>query len=98
MEESIQRESFEINFDKAANFVKNHPNLFDNEHKLQFYGLYKLAKVGKCNTDRPGGLLNWERKSMWDSWNSLSKKNIKNPHLMYVDYLTGLVEDWEEQV
>ena len=29
MEESIQRESFEINFDKAANFVKNHPNLFN---------------------------------------------------------------------
>ena len=42
---------------QTANFVQNHPNLFDNEHKLQFYGLYKLAS-GKCNTDRPGGLLN----------------------------------------
>ena len=98
MEESMEREPFEIMFDKAANFVKNNPDLFKDEYKLQLYGLYKLAKVGKCNTPRPGGLLNWERKSMWDSWSSLSEKNIKNPHIMYVDYLTSLVEDWEERV
>lgn len=98
MEESMERESFEITFDKAANFVKNHPDLFDNTHKMHFYGLYKLAKVGKCNIDRPGGLLNWERKSMWDSWSSLSEKNIKDPYTMYIDYLTALIDDWETQV
>lgn len=97
MVESIEMEDFEIAFKKASNFVKNHQELFDNTHKMHFYGLYKLAKVGKCNTDRPGGLFNWERKSMWDSWSSLSEKNIKNPHNMYVDYLTGLIEDWETQ-
>tara|TARA_Y100001958_G_C20983166_1_gene373546 strand:+ start:441 stop:740 length:300 start_codon:yes stop_codon:yes gene_type:complete len=97
-EESIVREDFEISFDKAAKYVKNNSNLFENDHKLKLYGLYKLSTVGKCNICRPGGLLNWERKEMWDNWNSLSEKNIKNPKKMYVDYLTSLVDDWDNQM
>ena len=95
MGESIEMEDFEIAFEEASRFVKANPSLFNDEQKLRLYGLYKLAKVGKCNVEKPGGLFNWERKAMWDSWSSLSEKNIKNPHNMYVDYLTGLIEDWQ---
>jgi diazepam-binding inhibitor (GABA receptor modulator, acyl-CoA-binding protein) len=95
-EESIEREDFEINFDKAARFVRKNETLLSKEQKLKLYALYKQSTIGDCNTDRPGGFLSWERKSMWDEWNALKEKNIKNPKQMYVDYLNSQVKNWEE--
>jgi diazepam-binding inhibitor (GABA receptor modulating acyl-CoA-binding protein) len=95
-EESIQREDFEVDFDKAARFVRKNESLLSQEQKLKLYALYKQSKIGNCNTNRPSGMFNWERKAMWDEWNSLKEKNIKNPKQMYVDYLTSQVKDWEE--
>ena len=42
-------------------------------------------------------MFQWKRKEMWKAWKELGDKNIKNPHQMYVDYLTSIVEDWETQ-
>ncbi|KAI9104721.1 acyl CoA binding protein-domain-containing protein [Phlyctochytrium arcticum] len=39
-----------------------------NEEKLQFYGLYKQATTGKCNTPRPG-IFDVVGRSKWDAWN-----------------------------
>jgi acyl-CoA-binding protein len=94
-EESITREDFEINFDKAAAYVKNNPNVFNTDQALKLYGLYKLSLTGKCNIERPSGLFtSIKRQSMWDAWNDVSQKNIKNPKQMYVDYLTELQPLW----
>lgn len=41
-----------------------------NDDKLVFYGLYKQATIGKCNTQRPG-MLDFVGKKKWDSWNAL---------------------------
>ena len=97
-EESIQREDFELLFDKAVKYAREHRDELEkktnNEQRLNFYSLYKQATVGNCNTDRPGGLFNWERKAMWDAWDQLKYKFIKNPKKMYVDYLTNFMPDW----
>jgi diazepam-binding inhibitor (GABA receptor modulator, acyl-CoA-binding protein) len=97
-EESMQREDLELLFDKAVKYARDEKDTISskvtNEQKLNFYALYKQATVGDCNTERPGGLFNWERKSMWDSWNELKFKFIKNPKKMYVDYLTSIMSDW----
>ena len=94
-EESIQREDFEIAFDKACKFVQKNPTLFEEPQMLKLYGLFKLATVGKCNVPEPS-MFSWKRKEMWKVWKDLESKNIKNPHQMYVDYLTSLVENWED--
>ncbi len=84
----------DILFSDACNYVKEYIESFSDEQKIKFYALYKQSKVGDCNTERPGGLFNWERKKMWDEWEALKEKNIKDPQQMYVDYLSGIRSDW----
>ena len=84
----------DILFDDACNYFKEHIEDFSDEQKIKFYALYKQSIIGDCNTDRPGGLFNWERKKMWDEWDSLREKNIKDPKQMYLDYLSGIRSDW----
>ena len=94
-EESIQREDFEINFDLACKYVKNNAQEKLNEEQiLKLYGLYKLAKFGKCDTECPSFLF-YKRQKMWSAWNSMSQKDIKNPMKMYVDYLSEQVPEWK---
>ena len=95
MEESIVREQFEVDFEKASGFVRKNSNIIKDEHKLKFYGLYKLSTVGECNTERPSGLfVSYQKQSMWDSWKDVSTKDIKNPKQMYVDFLTSILPNW----
>ncbi len=45
---------------------KEGPKLSNNE-KLVFYGLYKQATVGKCNTKQPGRL-DLVARAKYDAW------------------------------
>ena len=95
----MQAEQYEILFDKAVSYIRTkdkNANLTD-EQKLNIYALYKQSTVGNCNIERPGGLFNWERKSMWDAWKALEEKNIKNPKKMCVDYVTSLFKYWQSE-
>ena len=85
-----------MEFETAKKFLKDVTNKLTNEQKLKFYALYKQSTVGNCNTERPTGFFSWERKSMWDAWNDLEIKNIKEPQKMYVAYLDGIFPDWRE--
>lgn len=81
-------------FSDACLYVKEHIDSFSDEEKVNLYALYKQSTVGDCNVERPGGLFNWERKKMWDTWKKLKEKNIKNPKQMYIDYLSGIRDNW----
>lgn len=94
-DETMHEEPNPITYKKATEFVKQNTNLFNNEQKLKLYALFKQSTVGNCNTEKPGGLFNWERKSMWEEWNNLKFKNILYPKQMYVDYLESQVPGWE---
>ena len=39
-----------------------------NDQKLSFYGLFKQAKAGDCNTQQPGRL-QVKNRSKWNAWN-----------------------------
>ncbi len=84
----------DVLFSDACCYVKKNIESFSDEQKVNFYALYKQSTVGNCNTERPGGLFNWERKKMWDTWNELKDKNIKDPRQMYIDYLSGIRNNW----
>jgi len=56
-------------FTKAANEVRQLKSSPTDEEKLNVYALFKQAKEGDCNIDRPGGLMNFEAKAKWDAWN-----------------------------
>tara|TARA_B110000967_G_scaffold201449_1_gene238748 strand:- start:1275 stop:1565 length:291 start_codon:yes stop_codon:yes gene_type:complete len=96
MSESIEMEDYEKEFIEASLFVKKNPSIFNDEQKLKLYALYKQSTIGNCNVDKPGGIFNWERKSMWDAWKDLESKNILNSKQMYVDYLVNNKPTWSQ--
>jgi len=83
-------------FEKARTYLSKYKDMLSDEQKLKIYALYKQSTVGNCNIERPGGIFNWERKSMWDAWKDLESKNIKNPKKMYVDYITSIFPSWNK--
>jgi len=73
-------------FDKAAEDIKNY-NL-DNTQKLELYGLYKQAKFGNCNTQKPGWFDNTVNRYKWDKWNSfkgMKKEEAMRKYIRIVD-------------
>ena len=69
------------NFDFAVNQIRNSKQTKSgsptNEQKLKFYGLYKQATLGKCNTPKPWAI-QVEAYAKWNAWNDLGnmKKEV----------------------
>ena len=54
-----------------------------NEDKLEFYGLFKQATVGDCNTDRPG-MFDPKGRAKWDAWESKKGMSQDDAKAAYV--------------
>jgi diazepam-binding inhibitor (GABA receptor modulating acyl-CoA-binding protein) len=91
-------------FDKAAAVIgkaKDIPELksaLNDDILLELYGLFKVANVGECNTERPGGLFNAKEKAKWDAWKKASDEGTDQEaaKAKYVDIVAGLYpkENW----
>jgi len=55
-----------------------------DEEKLQFYGLYKQATCGDCDTSQPWTVQFVER-AKWDSWNANKGMKRNDAMLKYCD-------------
>ena len=55
----------------------------DNNEKMRFYELYKQATIGKCNTERPNGYLDFTGKMKWDAWKSVGDMTRENAMIAY---------------
>jgi acyl-CoA-binding protein len=79
------------NFDFAVEQVRNAPKDTkgpSDAERLKFYGLYKQATIGKCNTSQPWAI-NVVERAKWDAWNELGNMNKKTAMTKYCDlYLT----------
>lgn len=60
--------SIKTEFKKAAEDIKKATDL-SNDTLLSLYGYYKQAKLGDCNTDRPG-MFDPKGRAKWDAWNA----------------------------
>eukprot|EP01119_Soliformovum_irregulare_P022680 TRINITY_DN7812_c0_g1_i1.p1 TRINITY_DN7812_c0_g1~~TRINITY_DN7812_c0_g1_i1.p1 ORF type:complete len:234 (-),score=40.52 TRINITY_DN7812_c0_g1_i1:82-783(-) len=81
-------------FEEASRFLSKNSNLsLDNEQKLQFYGLYKQATVGPCNTSRPAF---WDMtgKAKWDAWKSVEALTKEDSMRTYIETLTSIFPGW----
>ena len=54
-----------------------------NEDKLEFYALFKQAKVGDTNTDRPG-MMDFKGKAKWDAWKAKEGMSQDDASAAYV--------------
>ncbi|BFZ01471.1 hypothetical protein BsWGS_04510 [Bradybaena similaris] len=81
--------ALEANFETAANEVKKLKKEPSDNEKLIIYGLFKQAKVGDCNTDRPG-FMDFTGKAKWDAWNALKGKSKEDAMTEYISKVEQL--------
>lgn len=83
-------------FSRASDYLaRNHDNVQLKPFLLQFYGLYKQATTGDCDTKRPG-LFQLTAKAKWDSWNKLKGTSTNDAMVKYVTLLTTTIPNWLE--
>ncbi|KAG8820543.1 hypothetical protein FRC17_010122 [Serendipita sp. 399] len=94
-------------FDVAVKIVqelpKEGPVQPTNDDKLQFYGWYKTATVGKVNTTRPG-MLDFTGKAKWqvsvvasthttlDAWKAVEDLDPEEAKKLYVEKLISIIK------
>ena len=80
----------EETFLKATIHVKNLPTEGESnitqEQRLQMYGLYKRATVGKCS--ELGGPQPWfiqvKARAKWDAWNKTEELTVLSSMVQYI--------------
>lgn len=86
----------EETFDRAAKHLQTLTAELSSKELLQFYGLYKQATIGPCDTPKP----NWyqtQAKYKWDAWKSLGDMSRNIAMDSYVRLLTEISPSWEEE-
>ncbi|XP_029035849.1 acyl-CoA-binding domain-containing protein 6 [Osmia lignaria lignaria] len=82
-------------FDKAAQHLQSLASELNPTELLKFYALYKQATVGPCNISKP----NWyqvEARQKWEAWKNLNDMSQDVAMNKYVQELSKLDPNWEE--
>ncbi|XP_059150944.1 acyl-CoA-binding domain-containing protein 6-like [Physella acuta] len=94
-------EDFDLDLDEtflsATNYVRRCANSMASDHLLYFYGRYKQATEGKCNTPKPG-FFDFQGKAKWDAWNKLGSMDKLEAMKQYVTQLTNIDHDWRNKL
>jgi acyl-CoA-binding protein len=96
MSEFDEDDDLEEEFSSAANYIQNNHSKFNRDDLLKFYGYYKQATVGKCNTSRPG-MFNFQEKAKWDAWNALGGMEKEEAQSLYIEHLNSVFPDWSSK-
>lgn len=94
-DDETDENSLESKFNRAAEYLQSLIGKLDQNKLLEFYGLYKQATVGKCNIEKPG-IFNVQARAKWTVWNNLGSMTREAAMLAYVDNLTEIESDWDD--
>lgn len=88
--------SIEDHFNRASDFLtRNHDNEALVPSMVTFYGLFKQATIGDCNTKRPG-FFQLLAKTKWTSWNQFKGTSSIDAMSQYIALLTKCIPNWLE--
>lgn len=93
--ESFDATDLEETFNRAANHLQSLASQLDSGQLLGFYGLYKQATIGPCDTPRP----NWyqtQAKHKWEAWKSLGDMSREVAMGSYIRAVGKLDLTWEQ--
>ena len=76
----------------CCNAIKNSTVEVNDIKKLLLYGLFKQAKNGDCNTDRPLIISGLKEQYKWDSWNNQKNKTSKEAKQEYIKIVKDLLK------
>jgi acyl-CoA-binding protein len=92
--------SLESRFKKAVEMVQTSPadssEAPSNNEKLRFYGLFKQATVGPCNTQKPSWI-DVVARAKWDSWNSFKELSKEEAMEEYIDEVIRFLKRFPER-
>ena len=86
----------ETTFNKACDYLQHLVNQLDANALLEFYGLYKQATVGPCNTSKPG-IFSVNARAKWNAWNDLGSLNKECAMQKYIEKLNEIEPDWNQK-
>ncbi|XP_076639379.1 acyl-CoA-binding domain-containing protein 6 [Colletes latitarsis] len=87
----------EETFNKAASYLQTLASELNSNELLRFYALYKQATVGSCNIPKP----NWyqvQARQKWEAWKNLNDMSHNVAMNNYIQELTNINPNWEEDV
>lgn len=87
----------EEEFSSATKFVEQCHDQFEQKELLKLYGYFKQATIGKCNVSKPG-IFNLSGRAKWYSWNDLDEMAKDSAMKGYIQYLTALKPNWDQNV
>ncbi|KAK1801451.1 hypothetical protein P4O66_022728 [Electrophorus voltai] len=82
----------ESEFEAAADRVRDLVQIASREQLLYLYARYKQAKVGKCNTAKPG-FFDFEGQRKWTAWKQLGETSREQAMQEYVTCVHALDPD-----
>ncbi|CAB0041669.1 unnamed protein product [Trichogramma brassicae] len=97
MAESLEFETSDLEetFNRAASHLQSLASQLDSGQLLGFYGLYKQATCGPCDSPAPS----WyqiQAKHKWEAWKSLGEMSKEVAMASYVRAVGKLDPDWEK--
>ena len=81
-------------FESAAKYMAGLSAKLSPDTLLYFYARYKQAKIGPCDTDKPG-FFDFQGKQKWSAWKSLGDMTTETAMQEYIDKLDEIDPDWE---
>ena len=63
---------------------------------LAFYGLFKQAREGPCNTLKPG-FFDFEGKKKWQAWSDVGDISREDAKIKYIALLDEVDPAWREK-
>lgn len=87
----------EEEFSRATKVIERCHDQFEQKELLKFYGFYKQATSGKCNVSKPG-IFNMSGRAKWSVWNELGEMTKETAMKGYIQHLTGLKPEWDQNV
>ncbi|XP_033878621.2 acyl-CoA-binding domain-containing protein 6 [Acipenser ruthenus] len=87
----------EAEFEAAAERLGGLIQSASREQLLYLYARYKQAKVGKCNTTKPG-FFDFEGKQKWEAWKQLGDMTVIHAMQEYVASVKVLDPEWNPKL
>ena len=86
-------------FTKAADFFRTYPKggkiQLSESQSSEYYSLFKISTVGKCNIPSPGDE-DLVGKAKWAAWNDKGEMTPEEAKKKYIQALTGLLNEYEK--
>ncbi|XP_007552751.1 acyl-CoA-binding domain-containing protein 6-like [Poecilia formosa] len=89
MGDQLEGDELELEFESAADRVKDLIQTASRDQLLYLYARYKQVKVGKCNTSKPG-FFDFEGQRKWQAWKQLGDMQPEQAMQEYISLVNVL--------